>query len=104
MQDFRSYAQGGKGGEGGKGGKGGGKGKDGIPADVAAAAKAMAALAEGRGEGELLRAIYKEAERGRRAGTLSDADLDNFFAAVAPMLDAAKRKKLEQVVAKLKRM
>ena len=95
MQDFRSYAQGGKGGEGGKGG---GKGKDGIPADVAAAAKAMAALAEGRGEGELLRA------RGRRAGTLSDADLDNFYAAVAPMLDAAKRKKLEQVVAKLKRM
>ena len=104
MQDFRSYAQGGKGGEGGKGGKGGGKGKDGIPADVAAAARAMAALAEGRGEGELLRAIYKEAERGRRAGTLSDADLDNFYAAVAPMLDAAKRKKLEQVVAKLKRM
>ena len=101
MQDFRSYAQGGKG--GGKD-REGGKGKDGIPSDVAAAAKAMAALAEGRGEGELLRAIYKEAERGRRAGTLSDADLDNFYAAVAPMLDAAKRKKLEQVVAKLKRM
>ena len=67
-------------------------------------AKQLAAALAGKGEADILRAIYKEAERGRRAGTLSDADLDNFYAAVAPMLDAAKRKKLEQVVAKLKRM
>ena len=98
MQDFRSYSEGEQDG-GGKGKKG-----EGIPAAAAAAAKAVAALAEGRGEGEILRAIYKEAERSRRAGTLSDAELDHFCAAVAPMLDAAKRKKLEQVIAKLKKI
>ena len=96
MQDFRSYSEGAQ----DRGGKG--KKEEGIPADVAAAAKAVAA--EGRGEGEILRAIYKEAERSRRAGTLSDAELDHFCAAVAPMLDAAKRKKLEQVIAKLKKI
>lgn len=115
MQDFRSYAAGSpesRGGAGAQGGapKGGAEvhraagGKDGIPDDVASAAKTMAALFEGKGEGEVLRAIYKEAERSRRAGTLSDADLDRFCAAVAPMLDAAKRKKLEQVIAKLKKI
>ena len=48
--------------------------------------------------------IYREAERGRRAGTLSDAELDNFVRAVSPMLDGAKRKKLAYVIGKLKKM
>ena len=59
---------------------------------------------QGRGEADILRAIYAEAERGRRAGTLTDAELDNFYAAVSPMLDVAKRKKLKQIVEKLKKM
>ena len=59
---------------------------------------------EGKGEADILRAIYKEAERGRKAGTLTDSDLDNFYAALYPMLDSAKRKKLEQVINKLKKM
>ena len=46
---------------------------------------------------------YAEAEKGRKNGSLSDADLDNFYNALAPMLDGAKRKKLEQVVKKLKK-
>ena len=58
----------------------------------------------GKGEADILRAIYKEAERGRKAGTLTDSDLDNFYAALYPMLDSAKRKKLEQVINKLKKM
>ncbi len=67
-------------------------------------AKTLARALEGKGESDILRAIYKEAERSKRAGTLSDAELDNFCAAVAPMLDAAKRKKLEQIVEKLKKI
>ena len=35
---------------------------------------------------------------------LTDAELDNFYRAVAPMLDGAKRKKLDQIVKKLKKM
>lgn len=67
-------------------------------------AKQLAAALAGKGEADILRAIYKEAERGRKAGTLTDEELDRFAAALSPMLDAAKRKKLEQVIKKLKMM
>lgn len=72
--------------------------------DAVDMAKIMAKAFEGKGEADILRAIYKEAERGRKAGTLTDSDLDNFYAALYPMLDSAKRKKLEQVINKLKKM
>ena len=72
--------------------------------DAVDMAKMMAKAFEGKGEADILRAIYKEAERGRKAGTLTDFDLDNFYAALYPMLDSAKRKKLEQVINKLKKM
>ena len=72
--------------------------------DAVDMAKMMAKAFEGKGEADILRAIYKEAERGRKAGALTDSDLDNFYAALYPMLDSAKRKKLEQVINKLKKM
>lgn len=67
-------------------------------------AKQLAAALAGKGEADILRAIYKEAERGRKAGTLTDEELDRFAAALSPMLDATRRKKLEQVIKKLKMM
>lgn len=90
MKDFNSYT--------------GGDNKQNDPDGMADMAKMMAKAFEGKGEADILRAIYKEAERGRKAGTLTDSDLDNFYAALYPMLDAAKRKKLEQVINKLKKM
>ena len=33
---------------------------------------------------------------------LTNADLDNFYRTVAPLLDSFKRRKLQQVIAKLK--
>lgn len=75
-----------------------------LPDDAAEAVRMAAQAFEGKGEAEILRAIYKEAERSRRAGTLSDAELDNFFAAVSPMFDGVKRKKLEEVIRKLKKI
>lgn len=88
MKDFNSYT-------------GGEKKQDDGMADMA---KMMAKAFEGKGEADILRAIYREAERGRKAGTLTDSDLDNFYAAIYPMLDPSKRKKLEQVIGKLKKM
>ena len=43
--------------------------------DAVDMAKMMAKAFEGKGEADILRAIYKEAERGRKAGTLTDSDL-----------------------------
>ena len=75
-----------------------------IPEDVADMAKRLTSAFEGKGEGDVLRAIYQEAERGRKNGSLTDADLDNFYNALAPMLDGFKRKKLAPVISKLKKM
>ena len=93
MKDFNSYSK-----EDQK------KAEEELPEDVADMAKKMAAAFDGKGEGDLLRAIYKEAEKGRKNGSLSDADLDNFYAALSPMLDGAKSKKLAFVISKLKKM
>ncbi len=89
MKDFDSFAK---------------EGEGKLPEGAADAVRMAARAFEGKGEADILRAIYKEAERGRRAGTLSDAELDNFFAAVSPMFDGARRKKLEAVIQKLKKI
>lgn len=65
-------------------------------------AKALSRAMNGKSEGQLLRTIIAEAERGKREGTLTNADLDNFFNALSPILDGYKRKKLKEVIAKLK--
>ena len=56
----------------------------------------------GKSEGQLLHTIIAEAERGKREGTLTNADLDNFYSALSPLLDGFKRKKLKEVIIKLK--
>lgn len=72
--------------------------------DVAKMATQMMGSFNGKSEADLMKAIYKEAEKNRKAGTLSDADLDNFYNTLSPMLDAQKRKKLAAVIKKLKEM
>ncbi len=90
MKDFNSYEK--------KEEKAEGEG------DISDLAQRLTAAFAGKGEGDILRAIYAEAEKSRKAGTLSDAELDQFYNALSPMLDGAKRKKLAFVIAKLKKM
>ena len=65
-------------------------------------AKVLSKAMNGKSERQLLATIIAEAERGKREGTLSNADLDNFYNALYPLLDGFKRKKLKEVIAKLK--
>lgn len=58
----------------------------------------------GKNQNELLMAIYKEAEKGKRAGTLSNADIDRFSSMLAPMLDDKKRKILYKLTEELKKI
>ncbi len=90
MKDFNSYEK--------KEEKAEGEG------DISDLAQRLTAAFAGKGEGDILRAIYAEAEKSRKAGTLSDAELNQFYNALSPMLDGAKRKKLAFVIAKLKKM
>lgn len=65
--------------------------------------KMLAGKYDGKSEKELLTAIFKEAEKGRKNGTLSDADIDRFASILAPLVDSTKRKKLYEVCEKLKK-
>ena len=59
---------------------------------------------DGKNTGELIKAIYQEAKRGKKNGTLSNADLDNFATVLSPMLDDKKKKMLNKIVAELKKI
>lgn len=65
-------------------------------------AAAMAKAFEGKSEGQIWQILLQQAEQGKRNGTLTNADLDNFYNAVSPMVDGFKRQKLKQIIAKLK--
>lgn len=94
MNDFKSYRP-------NKGGANSGadSGDFNTTADFA---KAISKAMSGKNEGQIMRTIIAEAERGKREGRLTNADLDNFYNTVYPMLDSSKRKKLKEVIAKLK--
>ena len=58
----------------------------------------------GADEGEIIREIMRQAEESKKAGTLSNAELDSFYTKIAPVLDAAKRKKLKSIIERLKKI
>ena len=65
-------------------------------------AKILSKAMNGKSETQILHTILTEAERGKREGTLTNADLDNFYNALSPMLDGIKKRKLREVIIKLK--
>ena len=70
--------------------------------DTVNLAKAISKAMNGKSQGQLLNTIIAEAERGKRNGTLTNADLDNFYNALSPLVDGFKRKKLKEVITQLK--
>lgn len=67
-------------------------------------ANAVAKAMSGKSQGQLWQTILSEAERGKREGRLTNADLDNFYNSVSSMVDGAKRKKLKEVISRLKQI
>ena len=65
-------------------------------------AKVLSKAMSGKNEGQILHTIIAEAERGKREGTLTNQDLDNFYTALSPLLDGIKKRKLREVIIKLK--
>ena len=64
--------------------------------------KKIAQAYHGKSNADMLRNILAEAERGKRAGTLSNEEIENFYQAFSPMLDGFQRKRLRAIVDKLK--
>lgn len=67
-------------------------------------AKTVAGKYHGRSEGDMLKEIYSRALEGKKNGTLSNEQIDAFYAQFSPMLDGVKRKKLKQIVEQLKKI
>ena len=74
------------------------------PAGAEELAKRMAAMYDGTSNAAMLKNILKEAEKSKRAGKLSNEEIDAFYQSFAPMLDSSQRKKLQAVVEELKKI
>ena len=64
--------------------------------------KKIASSYNGKSSMEMMKSILAEAEKSKRAGTLSNEELENFYQTFSPMLDSAQRKRLRGVIDKLK--
>ena len=95
MEDFNNYAK-----NAGKNSDKTKKGAGGIFETVTKIAKDF----DGKNQNDLLRAIYREAEKGKRAGTLSNAEIDGFVTLLSPALDDKKRKYLRKIAEDLKKI
>ena len=92
MQDFRNFVNESEE-NGGKGGQ-----------NLAELIGSLAGKYNGASEEELMKAIVKEAEKGKRNGTLSNEDIDRFVSMLSPMLDGKKRAMLNKVATELKKI
>lgn len=106
MKDFKSYSQNGANQRNGAqdattGEAKGNSGNANVNQTVNMAAM-LAKAFEGKSEGQVLQTIIAQAEQGKRDGTLTNADLDNFYNTLAPLLDGFKRQKLKGIISKLK--
>ncbi len=88
MRDFQKYTSSPK--------------KNGSTQDNVSLIKELAKKYEGASEGELIAAIMQEAEKGKRNGTLTNADIDNFQNVLMPMLNDNQKAILKNVVKKIK--
>lgn len=62
----------------------------------------FASAYEGKSADEVMSAILAEAEKGKKNGTLTDAEVDKFASTVSPFLTDKQRKMLNVIVKKIK--
>ena len=75
-----------------------------VDNDILNMVNSIAGKFEGKSSNDLLSAIYKEAERGKRNGTLSNEQIDAFVQTLWPALDDKKRKYLKKVAEQIKKL
>ncbi len=92
MQDFNDYIKNPK------------KSDQGDNSDLFNLVNSLAGKFDGKSQNELMRAIYEEAKKGKKNGTLTNADIDNFASMLSPLLDDGKRKMLFKIVDELKKI
>lgn len=90
MEDFKNYSQ--------------SEEHNTIPPNLYGLVQKLATDFNGKSTGDILKAIYAEAERGKRQGRLKNTDIDNFAMTIYPFLDDKMRKYLKKLVDNLKKI
>lgn len=91
MQDFNEFS---------KNNDGNSKGNS----DLYDLVKNISSKFDGKSQNDLLKAIYEEALKGKKNGTLTNEQIDNFKTMLYPLLDEKKRKILVKVIEELKKI
>ncbi len=66
--------------------------------------KRLAVAYNGKSNMSMLKSILEEAEKSKRAGTLSNAEIEQFYQSFSPMLNGFQKRQLREVVEKLKKI
>ena len=64
--------------------------------------KRVTAAYEGKSSGDTMQSILAQAEAAKRAGTLTNEEIDLFYEQFAPMLNGFQKKHLAMIVKRLK--
>lgn len=64
--------------------------------------KSFAKKYEGASEDQIISEIMREAQKGKKNGTLTNADIDRFKNMLYPMLSSQQRAKLDKVIKQIK--
>ncbi len=75
-----------------------------APNGTAEMINVLAKAFQGKSEADIWKTILAQAEQGKRDGTLSNEDLDTFYATLSPLLDGFRKQKLKSIIAKLKNL
>ena len=104
MEDFRDYAKRTANERNENSGKDKKNGASGNAGGLYETVSRLAKNFDGKSQNDLLRAIFAEAEKGKRAGTLTNAEIDNFVALLSPALDGKKRAYLRKIAEDIKKI
>jgi hypothetical protein len=64
--------------------------------------KKIASAYNGKSDANIFRQILAQAEEGKRNGTLTNEEIENFYLTFSPMLSAPQKKRLRGIVNQLK--
>lgn len=96
MKSFKDYVKGRE----GENKKENVTGKEG--ADVEELTRKIAEVYDGKSNMEMLKNILAEAEKSKRAGKLSNEEIERFYQSFSPMLDEKQKRQLRIIADKLK--
>lgn len=82
----------------------GGKKQEELSAEETQNVQEIVNAFRGKPDGDILKAIYDRAVEGKRKGTLTNEQIDAFYAQFSPMLDGMRRKRLKKIVEDLKNL